>query len=37
VRQAGERGSGTVWVIALAGVLSVVGLAAVLVGSAVLR
>jgi secretion/DNA translocation related TadE-like protein len=32
---AGERGSATVWVLALAGVLALVGAAAVLVGAAV--
>jgi secretion/DNA translocation related TadE-like protein len=34
-RLAGERGSATVWVIALAGMLAAVGVAAVLVGAAV--
>jgi secretion/DNA translocation related TadE-like protein len=34
-RVAGERGSATVWVVALAGVLAAVGVAAVLVGAAV--
>ncbi|MGY1659815.1 Rv3654c family TadE-like protein [Geodermatophilus sp. SYSU D00705] len=34
-RPAGERGSATVWVVALAGVLAAVGVAAVLVGTAV--
>jgi hypothetical protein len=31
-RVAGERGSATVWVVALAGVLAAIGVAAVLVG-----
>lgn len=34
-RVAGERGSATVWVVALAGVLAAIGVAAVLVGAAV--
>ena len=34
-RAAGERGSATVWVVALAGVLAAIGVAAVLVGAAV--
>ena len=34
-RLSGERGSATVWVLALAGVLAVVGMAVVLVGAAV--
>ncbi|MGY1759966.1 Rv3654c family TadE-like protein [Geodermatophilus sp. SYSU D00805] len=34
-RMSGERGSATVWVIALAGVLAAIGVAAVLVGAAV--
>ena len=34
-RVSGERGSATVWVVALAGVLAVIGVAAVLVGTAV--
>ena len=34
-RPAGERGSATVWVVALAGVLAAIGVAAVLVGAAV--
>ena len=34
MREEGERGSATVWVLALAGVLALVGLAGVLVGAA---
>ncbi len=34
-RMAGERGSATVWVVALAGVLAAIGVAAVLGGAAV--
>ena len=34
-RAAGERGSATVWVVALSGVLAAIGVAAVLVGAAV--
>jgi secretion/DNA translocation related TadE-like protein len=34
-RLAGDRGSATVWVVALSGVLAAIGMAAVLVGSAV--
>ena len=34
-RVSGERGSATVWVVALAGVLAAIGVAAVLVGAAV--
>ncbi|RBY74656.1 hypothetical protein DQ238_21470 [Geodermatophilus sp. TF02-6] len=34
-RSAGERGSATVWVVALSGVLAAIGVAAVLVGAAV--
>ncbi len=34
-RMAGERGSATVWVVALAGVLAAIGVTAVLVGAAV--
>ncbi|HZH18757.1 MAG TPA: Rv3654c family TadE-like protein [Geodermatophilus sp.] len=34
-RLAGERGSATVWVVALSGVLAAIGVAAVLVGAAV--
>ncbi|WNV76219.1 Rv3654c family TadE-like protein [Geodermatophilus sp. DSM 44513] len=34
-RLAGERGSATVWVVALSGVLAAIGVAAVLVGTAV--
>ena len=34
-RVSGERGSATVWVVALAGVLAAIGVAAVLVGTAV--
>jgi secretion/DNA translocation related TadE-like protein len=34
-RRAGERGSATVWMLALSGVLATIGLAAVLVGAAV--